>query len=120
MLAAGCDVSYCFWTRFAYGSFQSYAQARYGLFSVTDKVARKPVAQADRHPDLSLPALSSFLGPLVVRLISDATDNIRYAFFFLVFMMWLAVTILLSGNVEQGMTDVRNYHAGGHVDESEL
>ena len=63
---------------------------------------------------------SSFLGPLVVGLISDATGNIRYAFFFLVVMVWLAVPILLSVNVERGRMDARNYHAEGLVDESEL
>ena len=61
-----------------------------------DKVACKYVAQVDRHPNLSLPTLSSFLGPLVVQLISDVTGNIRYAFFFFVFMVWLAVPVLLS------------------------
>ena len=60
------------------------------------------------------------MGPLVVGLISDATGNIRYAFFFLVFMVWLAVPILLSVNVERGRMDARNYYAEGLVDESEL
>jgi len=59
-----------------YGAFQSYARAFYaellppgeearwyGLYSITDKS-------------------SSFIGPLIVGLISDATGNIRYAFFF--------------------------------------
>ncbi|KAI1793765.1 MFS general substrate transporter [Ganoderma leucocontextum] len=67
-----------------YGAFQGYARAFYaefippgeearwyGLFSITDKS-------------------SSFVGPLVVGLIADATGNIRYAFFFLVFMIWSA------------------------------
>ncbi|KIM61007.1 hypothetical protein SCLCIDRAFT_93871, partial [Scleroderma citrinum Foug A] len=88
---------------FAYGAFQSYARACYAelipkgeearwyaLFSVTDKS-------------------SSFLGPLVVGLISDATGNIRYAFFFLVFMVWLAVPVLLSVDVERGRADASNY-----------
>ena len=44
------------------------------------------------------PQSSSFLGLLVVGLISDATGNIRYTFFFLVFMVWLAVPVLLSVN----------------------
>ena len=60
------------------------------------------------------PQSSSFLGLLVVGLISDATGNIRYTFFFLVFMVWLAVPVLLSVNVEQGRTDARNYHAEGY------
>jgi len=57
------------------------------------------------------PQSSSFLGPLIVGLISDATGNIRYAFFFLVFMVWLAVPVLLSVDVERGRADARNYHA---------
>ncbi|KAI6043649.1 autophagy-related protein 22-like protein [Pisolithus marmoratus] len=88
---------------FAYGAFQSYARACYaelipqgeearwyGLFSITDKS-------------------SSFVGPLIVGLIADATGNIRYAFFFLVFMIWLAVPVLLSVDVGRGRTDARNY-----------
>lgn len=87
---------------FAYGAFQSYARACYaelippgeearwyGLFSITDKS-------------------SSFVGPLIVGLIADATGNIRYAFFFLVFMVWLAVPVLLSVDLERGREDARN------------
>ncbi|KII84768.1 hypothetical protein PLICRDRAFT_117365 [Plicaturopsis crispa FD-325 SS-3] len=85
-----------------YGAFQSYARAFYaellppgeearwyGLFSITDKV--------------------SFLGPLVVGLIADGTGNIRYAFVFLVGMVWLAVPLLASVNVERGRRDARDY-----------
>ncbi|KZP23908.1 MFS general substrate transporter [Athelia psychrophila] len=88
---------------FVYGAFQSYARAFYaellppgeearwyGLFSITDKS-------------------SSFIGPLVVGIIADSTGNIRYAFFFLVFMIWLAVPVLMSVNVEQGRADARAY-----------
>ncbi|KIJ62467.1 hypothetical protein HYDPIDRAFT_64175, partial [Hydnomerulius pinastri MD-312] len=88
---------------FAYGAFQSYARASYaelipqgeearwyGLFSITDKS-------------------SSFVGPLIVGLIADSTGNIRYAFFFLVFMVWLAVPVLLSVDVEQGRIDAKTY-----------
>lgn len=86
-----------------YGAFQGYARAFYselipsgeearwyGLFSITDKS-------------------SSFVGPLVVGLIADTTGNIRYAFFFLVFMVWLAVPVLLSIDVERGRKDAREY-----------
>ena len=69
---------------------------------------------------LFFPQLSSFLGPLAVQLTSDATGNIRYAFFFLVFMVWLAVPVLLSVSAEQGRTDARNNHAEGYEDESQL
>ena len=107
-------------------AMQRYTERRrspviYALFFVLDKVACRSVAQADRHADLFLPAVELFfLGPLVVRLISDAMCNICYTFFFLVLMVWLAVPILLSVNLEQGRTDARNYHAKGYVDESEL
>ncbi|KAG0694613.1 autophagy-related protein 22-like protein [Suillus ampliporus] len=90
---------------FAYGAFQSYARAFYaellppgeearwyGLFSITDKS-------------------SSFVGPLIVGLIADSTGNIRYAFFFLVFMVWAAVPVLLSVNVDKGRQDARDYGA---------
>ncbi|KAI0072609.1 autophagy-type protein 22 [Panus rudis PR-1116 ss-1] len=86
-----------------YGAFQGYARAFYselippgeearwyGLFSITDKS-------------------SSFVGPLVVGLIADTTGNIRYAFFFLVFMVWSAVPILLNIDVERGRKDAREY-----------
>ncbi|KAJ7186951.1 autophagy-type protein 22, partial [Mycena filopes] len=86
-----------------YGAFQSFARAFYaellppgeearwyGLFSITDKS-------------------SSFVGPLIVGLIADATGNIRYAFFFLVFMIWAAVPVLMSVDVERGRKDARGY-----------
>lgn len=52
---------------------------------------------------------SSFVGPLIVGLIADSTGNIRYAFFFLVFMIWLAVPVLLSVDVERGRIDAQTY-----------
>jgi len=86
-----------------YGAFQGYARAFYaellppgeearwyGLFSITDKS-------------------SSFIGPLLVGLISDVTGNIRYAFFFLVFMIWLAVPILMSVDADRGRKDAQEY-----------
>ncbi|KIJ91754.1 hypothetical protein K443DRAFT_471088 [Laccaria amethystina LaAM-08-1] len=90
-----------------YGAFQGYARAFYaellppgeearwyGLFSITDKS-------------------SSFLGPLVVGLIADMTGNIRYAFFFLVVMIWLAVPVLMSVDVQRGREDARAYDYRG-------
>ncbi|KIO32368.1 hypothetical protein M407DRAFT_108487 [Tulasnella calospora MUT 4182] len=87
-----------------YGAFQSYArsvfaelippgeEARwYGLYSITDKS-------------------SSFFGPLVVGLIADATGNIRFAFFFLFFMLLVPVPILLGAvDVERGREDAARY-----------
>jgi hypothetical protein len=52
---------------------------------------------------------SSFIGPLVVGVISDLTGNIRYAFFFLVLMVWSAVPILMCVDVEQGRKDAQAY-----------
>ncbi len=54
---------------------------------------------------------SSFVGPLVVGLIADVTGNIRYAFFFLVFMIWSAVPILMAVDVERGREDAQRYTA---------
>ncbi|KAF9039263.1 autophagy-type protein 22 [Panaeolus papilionaceus] len=89
-----------------YGAFQGYARAFYaelippgeearwyGLFSITDKS-------------------SSFIGPLVVGIISDLTGNIRYSFFFLVSMIWLAVPLLMSVDVEKGRQDAAEYEYG--------
>ena len=42
-------------------------------------------------------------------LIADLTGNIRYGFFFVVFMIWLAVPILMSVDVERGRVDVESY-----------
>ncbi|KAI0738174.1 autophagy-related protein 22-like protein [Daedaleopsis nitida] len=88
-----------------YGAFQGYARAFYaefippgeearwyGLFSITDKS-------------------SSFVGPLMVGLIADTTGNIRYAFFFLVAMIWSAVPILMAVDVERGREDAQRYTA---------
>jgi len=37
------------------------------------------------------------------------TGNIRYGFFFVVFMIWLAVPILLSVDVERGRIDAESH-----------
>ena len=42
-------------------------------------------------------------------MISDLTGNIRYAFFFLVLMVWSAVPILMRVDVEQGRKDAQAY-----------
>ncbi|KAF9524222.1 MFS general substrate transporter [Crepidotus variabilis] len=86
-----------------YGAFQGYARAFYakllppgeearwyGLYSITDKS-------------------SSFIGPLVVGVISDMTGNIRYSFFFLIFMVWAAVPLLLSVDADRGWQDAQQY-----------
>ncbi|KAH7103504.1 autophagy-related protein 22-like protein [Auriculariales sp. MPI-PUGE-AT-0066] len=96
-----------------YGAFQSYARAVFSeiiprgeearwfsLYSITDKS-------------------SSFLGPLCVGLIADATGNIRFGFFFIVIMMWLAVPVLLTVNVEHARGIRRLSRAGGSVSRRE-
>ncbi|KAF5364724.1 hypothetical protein D9757_012496 [Collybiopsis confluens] len=88
---------------FVLGAFQSYARSLYagivppgeearwfGLFSITDKS-------------------SSFLGPLLVAIISDLTSNIRYSFFFLLVMFWLALPILGGVDVFKGREDAENF-----------
>lgn len=42
-------------------------------------------------------------------LIADITGNIRYGFFFVVLMIWLAVPILMGVDVEGGRVDAENY-----------
>jgi UMF1 family MFS transporter len=49
------------------------------------------------------------LGPLVVGIISDATGNIRYSFFFLTVMIWAALPILAIVDVSRGKEDARRY-----------
>ena len=109
-----------------YGAFQGYARAFYaellppgeearwyGLFSITDKVWNTflmfHLPPTDVEPLFTKSQSSSFIGPLVVGVISDLTGNIRYAFFFLVLMVWLAVPILMCVNVEQGRKDAQAY-----------
>ena len=41
------------------------------------------------------------------------TGNIRYAFFFLVVMIWLAVPLLMSVDVQKGREDARVYDYRG-------
>jgi Vacuole effluxer Atg22 like len=50
---------------------------------------------------------SSFIGPLVVGLVADLTGNIRYAFLFLVVMLWAAAPVLAGVDVERGRADAR-------------
>jgi len=96
-----------------YGAFQSYARALYaeiippgeearwyGLFSITDKS-------------------SSFIGPLIVGLVADWTGNIRYAFLFLVAMLWAALPILAGVDVERGRIDARAWSSGDDGHEAE-
>lgn len=62
-----------------------------------------------RQPFADETQSSSFVGPLIVGIISDGTGNMRYTFFFLVVMMWVAVPLLLSVDVEEGRRDARKY-----------
>lgn len=88
---------------FVYGAFQGYSRAFYAelipkgeeakwfaLYSITDDS-------------------SSFIGPLAVGLVADLTGNIRYGFFFVVFMIWAAVPILMSVDVERGRSDADSH-----------
>jgi len=73
--------------------------------SQTKCVAIFPMLQ----PSLTMKQSSSFIGPLVVGLISDLTGNIRFSFFFLVFMVWAAVPLLIHIDAEQGWKDAQEY-----------
>lgn len=53
----------------------------------------------------------------MVGLIADITGNIRYAFFFLLFMIWVAVPVLFNVDVDSGRTDALNYHSEERLDE---
>ncbi|KAJ3730644.1 autophagy-related protein 22-like protein [Lentinula raphanica] len=90
---------------FVLGAFNGYARAFYAEFLPPGEEARWYVYGLFSITDKS----SSFIGPLIVGLISDLTGNIRYAFFFLVVMIWLAVPILMSVDVERGRKDAQSY-----------
>ena len=107
-----------------YGAFHSYARALYAeliphregarwyaLYSITDKVRACWSLITGRRLIL-LNQSSSFVGPLVVGLIADTTGNIRYAFLFLVLVVWAAVPVLLAVDVEAGRADAQAYVAG--------
>ncbi|GAA5916126.1 hypothetical protein JCM6882_003946, partial [Rhodosporidiobolus microsporus] len=67
-----------------YGSFQ-------GLYSITDKS-------------------SSFLGPALVALITNATGNIRSGFFIILSLFLLALPVLWIVDVDKGGRDAERYH----------
>jgi len=62
---------------------------------------------------------SSFIGPLVVGLVADLTGNIRYAFLFLVAMLWAALPVLAGVDVERGRADARAWSSENDGHESE-
>ncbi|KAG9312457.1 hypothetical protein JVU11DRAFT_6841 [Chiua virens] len=64
-------------------------------------------------PSLSPTSLSgSFISPLIVGLITDETGSIRYGLFYLIGMIWLAVPVLLSVDVERGRVNANTSHSG--------
>ncbi|KAM0750426.1 MFS general substrate transporter [Meredithblackwellia eburnea MCA 4105] len=86
-----------------YGSFQSYARtcfselvpssqaARwFGLYSITDKS-------------------SSFLGPLLVAVVTNITSQIRHGFFLILLMFLLALPLLLKVDMDKGRNDAECY-----------
>ncbi|GAA6001515.1 hypothetical protein JCM10207_006703 [Rhodosporidiobolus poonsookiae] len=86
-----------------WGSFQAYARtcfaelipasqsARwYSLYSITDKS-------------------SSFLGPMLVAAVTNATGEIRHGFFIILALLLVAVPILVRVNMEQGSADAEEY-----------
>ncbi|TFY75282.1 hypothetical protein EWM64_g8732 [Hericium alpestre] len=105
-----------------YGAFQGYARALYAELIPPGEEARwyassslSIVPSSDRWQRYGLFSItdksSSFLGPLVVGVIADTTGNIRYSFFFLLFMIWSAVPLLAWVDVEQGREDARGSDA---------
>jgi len=118
-----------------YGAFQSYARALYaeiippgeearwyGLFSITDKVCVSS-RQQDRSNHIltgGSQQSSSFFGPLVVGLVADLTGNIRYAFLFLVVMLWAALPVLAGVDVERGRADARAWSSSHGNDRDEV
>jgi len=93
------------WFGMLYGPFNSYSRAVYAelippghessffsLYALTDKSA-------------------SFVGPLVVGLIADATGNLRYGFVFLLVMLAVPVQILLKVRMDTGHQQATNWSA---------
>ena len=109
-----------------YGAFQSYSRSLfsflippgeesrwYGLYSITGTYS---YINGQRSVSFGLTGAttdksSSFIGPLMIGLISDVTGNIRYGFFFLAGMMYVALPLLGCVDVERGQEDARRYMA---------
>lgn len=88
---------------FIYGSFQAYARSCFsdlipparsaqffGLYSVTDKS-------------------SSFLGPFLVAMVTNATGEIRYAFWVILALMVVSLPVLAKVDVHRGSEDAERY-----------
>ncbi|KWU47059.1 autophagy-type protein 22 [Rhodotorula sp. JG-1b] len=88
---------------FIYGSFQAYARSCFsdlipparsaqffGLYSVTDKS-------------------SSFLGPFLVAMVTNATGEIRYAFWVILALMVVSLPVLAKVDVQRGSEDAERY-----------
>lgn len=86
-----------------YGSFQAYARACFaelipsseaarffGLYSITDKS-------------------SSFLGPLLVAIMTSVTNEIRHGFWLILVMLCLALPILRAVDMDKGRADAEAY-----------
>ncbi|GAA5839284.1 hypothetical protein JCM5353_004126 [Sporobolomyces roseus] len=86
-----------------YGSFQSYSRSCFselipesqgaswfGLYSITDKS-------------------SSFLGPLLVSLITNLTGEIRHGFWLILGFFWLSLPILRGVDMEKGSKDADSF-----------
>ncbi|GAA5943790.1 Atg22p [Sporobolomyces koalae] len=86
-----------------YGSFQSYSRTCYselvpigqaarwfGLYSITDKS-------------------SSFLGPLLVSIITNQTGQIRHGFYLILAFFLISLPILIRVDLEQGSKDVERF-----------
>lgn len=52
---------------------------------------------------------SSFIGPLLVGLIADATGSIRNGFYFLTAVMWISLPFLAKVDVLKGKEDAKIY-----------
>ncbi|GAA5983244.1 hypothetical protein JCM10908_000209 [Rhodotorula pacifica] len=88
---------------FIYGSFQAYARSCFSdlippaksaqffaLYSVTDKS-------------------SSFLGPLLVAVVTNQTGEIRYAFWVILALMVVSLPVLAKVDVKRGSEDAERY-----------
>jgi len=63
---------------------------------------------------------SSFIGPLVVGLVADLTGDIRYAFLFLVAVLWAALPVLAGVDVERGRVDARAWSSEEGENENDV
>lgn len=114
---------------FCYGGFQSYARTVYAnfipprqeasffaLYSITDSALVSLRLNKKVSLERWRAESASFLGPLVVGLIVDATGSARPSFFFLFLILALPILLLSRLDHEKGHDDAQLYSSSSNTE----